>query len=190
MLSTGRPRLENSANWQSAEGAILAARGWLAKIRRGWESCFTRARARVLSNLQYSSCWYRTGPGRASLSVQNCRNAKCKKWRHIVQFLSGFSATAAVMVFWHLESCKKSRNSWISTQNDTNWRNFMQGVSCFINSCSKVDFSGERLMVCWKIWGFWNSFSYKIVLKTWKIPWGSPCSCPTIWVASWNFTRL
>jgi hypothetical protein len=27
----------------------------------------------------------------------------------------------------------------------------------------KVECSGKRLMVCWKIWGFWNSFSYKIV---------------------------
>jgi hypothetical protein len=31
-------------------------------------------------------------------------------------------------------------------------------------------------MVCWKIWGFWNSFSYKIVLKTPKISWGTPYS--------------
>jgi hypothetical protein len=26
------------------------------------------------------------------------------------------------------------------------------------------------MMVCWKIWGFWNSFSYKMLLKTCKIP--------------------
>jgi hypothetical protein len=43
--------------------------------------------------------------------------------------------------------------------------------SCFV--CTgvdavdlKVECSGKRLMVCWKIWGFWNSYSYKIVLKT------------------------
>jgi hypothetical protein len=41
-------------------------------------------------------------------------------------------------------------------------------------------------MVCWKIWGFWNSLLYKIVLKA---PRG-PFSCTTIWVAPWNFTRL
>jgi hypothetical protein len=28
--------------------------------------------------------------------------------------------------------------------------------------------SGENLRCWWKIWGFWNSFSYKIVLKTLK----------------------
>jgi hypothetical protein len=43
-----------------------------------------------------------------------------------------------------------------------------------ILSYPKVDCSGKRLMVCWKIWGFWNSFSYKIVLKTCNIPWGNP----------------
>jgi hypothetical protein len=44
----------------------------------------------------------------------------------------------------------------------------------------KVDHSGKRLMrmVCWKILGFWNSFSYKIVLKTPKIPRGNPYSVP------------
>jgi hypothetical protein len=30
----------------------------------------------------------------------------------------------------------------------------------------KVECSGKGLMVCWKNWGFWNSFSYKTVLKT------------------------
>jgi hypothetical protein len=29
-----------------------------------------------------------------------------------------------------------------------------------------------RMMVCLKIWGFWNSFSYKIVLKTFYIFFG------------------
>jgi hypothetical protein len=61
---------------------------------------------------------------------------------------------------------------------------------CLITSRSKVDCSGKRLMVCWKMWGFWNSFSYKIVLKPLKIPWGTPYRCPTIWVASWNFRIL
>jgi hypothetical protein len=31
---------------------------------------------------------------------------------------------------------------------------------------TKVDCSGKRLMVCWKIWGFWNLFLYKMLLKT------------------------
>jgi hypothetical protein len=39
---------------------------------------------------------------------------------------------------------------------------------------TKVDCSQKGLMVCWKIWGFWNSFSYKTVLKTLNIPWGTP----------------
>jgi hypothetical protein len=49
----------------------------------------------------------------------------------------------------------------------------------FLWAKSKVDCLGKRLMVCWKIWGFWNSFKYKIVLKTCKISWGNPYSWAT-----------
>jgi hypothetical protein len=45
-------------------------------------------------------------------------------------------------------------------------------------------------MVCWKIWGFWNSFSYKTVFKTCNIPWGNPYSWAIVWVASWNYKSL
>jgi hypothetical protein len=37
-------------------------------------------------------------------------------------------------------------------------------------ACTKVDCSGKSLRVLQEIWGFWNSFSYKIVLKNRKIP--------------------
>jgi hypothetical protein len=56
--------------------------------------------------------------------------------------------------------------------------------------CSKVDFSGERLTCVGKSSGFWNTFSYNIMTKTWKITWGTPCRCLTIWGASWNFASL
>jgi hypothetical protein len=52
------------------------------------------------------------------------------------------------------------RDAWKQTNKQTTYR--IMNHEC----------SGKRLMVCWKIWGFWNSFSYKIVLKTLKIPWG------------------
>jgi hypothetical protein len=49
---------------------------------------------------------------------------------------------------------------------------------------TKVDCYGKRLMVCWKIWGFWNWYLCTIVLKTCKIPWDNPYS----WVSkSSNF---
>jgi hypothetical protein len=44
---------------------------------------------------------------------------------------------------------------------------------------SKVERSGENLTRWWKNWGFLNSFSYKIALKTSKIPWGTPYSWAT-----------
>jgi hypothetical protein len=65
-----------------------------------------------------------------------------------------------------------------------------QSHSCFCMLKLKVECSGKRLMVCWKIWGFWNSFSYKIVLKTCKISWGNPYSWATVWGASWNLKRV
>jgi hypothetical protein len=34
---------------------------------------------------------------------------------------------------------------------------------------TKVERSGENLRCWWKTWGFWNSFSYKMVLKTNKL---------------------
>jgi hypothetical protein len=37
-------------------------------------------------------------------------------------------------------------------------------------SLCKVDCSGKRLMVCWKIWGFWNSFSYRVGTAL-VVPW-------------------
>jgi hypothetical protein len=35
----------------------------------------------------------------------------------------------------------------------------------FFCSATKVECSGKRLMVCWKMWGFWNSLLYKIVFQ-------------------------
>jgi hypothetical protein len=61
---------------------------------------------------------------------------------------------------------------------------------CNDRSISKVDCSGERLTCVGKSSGFWNSFSYKMVLKTRKISRGTPYSWPTTWGASWNFTSL
>jgi hypothetical protein len=55
---------------------------------------------------------------------------------------------------------------------------------------AKVDCSGKRLMVCWKIWGFWNSFSYKIVLKTCKIPWGNPYSWGQLYGVPHGISRV
>jgi hypothetical protein len=49
---------------------------------------------------------------------------------------------------------------------------------------AKVECSGKRPWVLRKIWGFWNLFLYKIVLKIPKIPY----SWATTWGASWNFT--
>jgi hypothetical protein len=40
----------------------------------------------------------------------------------------------------------------------------------------------ERLTCIRKRSGFWNTFSYKVMIKTLKIPWGTPCRCPSIWV--------
>jgi hypothetical protein len=54
---------------------------------------------------------------------------------------------------------------------------------CLNATIFKVDCSGKRLMVCWKIWWFWNSYSY-------KIPWGSLYIWATVWGASWNFKSL
>jgi hypothetical protein len=53
-----------------------------------------------------------------------------------------------------------------------------------------VDCSGERLTCIPKTSGFWNTFSYNIMIKTCKIHWGIPCRCPTIRGASWNVTSL
>jgi hypothetical protein len=50
---------------------------------------------------------------------------------------------------------------------------------------AKVDCSGER-----KSQDFWNIFLYNIMIKTYKISWGTPSRCPTIWDASCNFTSL
>jgi hypothetical protein len=38
--------------------------------------------------------------------------------------------------------------------------------------CHKLESSKKKIdaMVCWKIWGFWHSFSYKIVLKRLRHP--------------------
>jgi hypothetical protein len=48
---------------------------------------------------------------------------------------------------------------------------------------TKVKRSGENLRRWWKIWGFWNSFLYKIVFfKTLKIPWGTPYSWPGVFL--------
>jgi hypothetical protein len=44
-----------------------------------------------------------------------------------------------------------------------------QGTSC----PSKVDCFWERLTCVWKSSGFWNTYSYKIIIKTCKIPWGT-----------------
>jgi hypothetical protein len=33
-------------------------------------------------------------------------------------------------------------------------------------------------------------FRFTIAVKTFKITWGTPCRCPTIWGTSWNFSSL
>jgi hypothetical protein len=49
---------------------------------------------------------------------------------------------------------------------------------------SKVDCLGERLTCVGKTSGFWNTFSFNIMINTCKIPWGTPCSWAAIWGAS------
>jgi hypothetical protein len=55
---------------------------------------------------------------------------------------------------------------------------------------AKVDCSGERLTCVRKSSGFWNTFSYNIMIKTCKVPWGIPYSWATTWGASRNFISL
>jgi hypothetical protein len=55
---------------------------------------------------------------------------------------------------------------------------------------SKVDCLWERLTCVWKSSGFVNTYSYNIMIKTCKIPWGTPYSWATTWGASRNFKGL
>jgi hypothetical protein len=84
---------------------------------------------------------------------------------------------------------KTSNNRWRSNNNNK------KQLCFYINTrpkCAslKLDCSGERLTCVGKISIFWNTFSYNIMIKTCKIPWGTPYYCLTICGGSWNFACL